>query len=384
MIRNPSFRIEWLLIMSMSLTSCASLDTATPASVTAPSAPPLPAILKEVQKILFYGDSLTDGSSYPDYVVNTLNRLYPESRFEVLNAAVAGNTAADLRKRLAADVLAQAPQLVIVCIGTNDAHGNRKLADFRADLDAMAGDLKKAGIRLLLVRPSPFGNAEKEKRLQDYLAVIDSVAAANGAPAADAHGLFLAWLKAGREPLGSDGIHHGKDGFEGMAQAILNALGLDKAPLDRAVKPWPGLLTDWETSEPAPRNGTYDPARATGWKPYNAAALSAGQPWWNSPFPLRGAWMPFADVNEKQVAYGRTSFLAPGAGAYELRVGGSPGPQIIWINGLKVWPGGAAHGYHPNADRLTVTLKAGRNEIVAVSNFMIFVGLYKIDAPAGR
>jgi lysophospholipase L1-like esterase len=332
-------------------------------------------LLKQAHNILFYGDSLTDGSSYPDYVVNTLNRLYPEARFDILNAAMAGNTAADLRKRLAADVLARSPDLVIVCIGTNDAHTKRPLDDFRADLDAIIADLKKAGIRVMLMRPSPFGDPEKEQRFQDYLAIISQAAAANGLPVADAHGLFLDWMKDGREPLGADGVHHGKDGFECMARSILMALGLGDTPMDMTIRPWPGLLTDWETSDPVPRNGSYDPAEATGWKPYDAAALSASQPWWNSPFPARGGWMPFADVNEKQVAYGRAFFNAPLAGDYELQVGGSPVPQLVWVNGVKVWESKGSHGYHPNADRLTVQLKAGRNEITVASNFMIFVGL---------
>ncbi|OPZ30375.1 MAG: GDSL-like Lipase/Acylhydrolase [Lentisphaerae bacterium ADurb.BinA184] len=349
--------------------------TAVGAAAAAVSAPPLPDLLKGVRRILFHGDSLTDGSSYPDYVVNTLNGLYPEARFELLNAAGAGDTAANLRQRLTADVLALKPDLVSLCIGTNDCHGRRKTEDYQADIEFLVGELRKAGSRVLLVRPSPFGDAEKEARFQDYLAVLDRVAAANGLPVADAHGLFQAWAKDGREPLGADGIHHGRDGFECMARAVLNGLGLAGVPLDMKIRPWPGLLTAWETADPVPAGTPLDPTAATGWKPYDVAALAARQPWWNSPFPLRGGWMPFDDVNPKQYAYGRTGFDAPTAGDYELQVGGSPNPQVVWVNGVKVWEGRRANGYHPNADRVTVTLRQGRNEIVGVSNFMLFVGV---------
>lgn len=366
------------------LTPFAPLATATAAaapstpSQPAPPAPPLPALLSGVRSILFYGDSLTDGSSYPDYVVNTLNRLYPEARLALFNAAGAGDTAANLRKRLEADVLAHKPGLVIVCIGTNDCNGKRKPDEYRADLEWIVAELRKAGSRVMLVRPSPFGDADKEARFPDYLAALDSVAASNALLVADAHGLFVEWMKAGREPLGADGIHHGKDGFECMARAVLTALGLKDEPMDTAIRPWPGLLLNWETSDPAPRNGQYDPASAAGWKPYDAAALAARQPWWNSPFPQRGAWMPFDDANPNQVAYGRTWFDAPRAGDYELQVGGSPAPQIVWINGARVWDGRRNNGYHPNVDRLPVTLKKGRNEIVVASNFMLFVGVRQV------
>jgi lysophospholipase L1-like esterase len=376
-------RKEWLLIMGMVLVGRLFGDTGqeTRATTTQDAArpflagSPVPETLKEVRTILFYGDSLTDGSSYPDYVVNTLNRLYPEAHFQVLNAAGAGDTAANLRKRLAADVLVHKPGLTIVCIGTNDAHGKRKPEDYRADLEALVAELKSAGSRIMLVRPSPFGDAQKETRFQDFLAVINQVAASNSLPVGDAHGLFLDWIKAGKEPLGPDGIHHGKDGFECMARAVLDGLGLAGVQMEMDVRPWPNLLTAWETSAPVSNKPPFDPAAAQGWQRYDAAALAARQPWWNSPFPRRGAWMPFDDASRTNAAFGRTHFDAPRAGDYELQVGGSPAPQIVWVNGVKVWEGRRSNGYHPNADRVTVTLKAGRNEIVAASSFMVFIGI---------
>jgi hypothetical protein len=227
----------------------------------------------------------------------------------------------------------------------------------------------------MLVRPSPFGDAQKETRFQDFLAVINQVAASNSLPVGDAHGLFLDWIKAGKEPLGPDGIHHGKDGFECMARAVLDGLGLAGVQMEMDVRPWPNLLTAWETSAPVSNKPPFDPAAAQGWQRYDAAALAARQPWWNSPFPRRGAWMPFDDASRTNAAFGRTHFDAPRAGDYELQVGGSPAPQIVWVNGVKVWEGRRSNGYHPNADRVTVTLKAGRNEIVAASSFMVFIGI---------
>ena len=161
-----------------------------------------------------------------------------------------------------------------------------------------------------------------------------------------------------------------------MARAVLDAFGLQGVEMDKTIRPWPGLLTAWEGSEPVPLDGTYDPAKATGWKPYDAAAHAAKQGWWNAPFPLRGGWMPFLDENSKEAAYGRTCFEAPEAGDYELRVGGSP-LQIVWVNGKKVWESKRIHGYHPDTDFVTVPMNKGRNEIVVINNFMIFIGVAK-------
>ncbi len=337
----------------------------------------LPPILKGVKRILFVGDSLTDGSSYPDYVVNTLNGLFPESGFEIHNAAVAGDTAANVRKRFQQDVVGRAPDLMLLCIGTNDCSGKRPVVDYEADVRFIVSETLKSKSKVMIVLPSPFGkiNAAKEKPFQDYLAVLRKVAADNGLPVADAHAEFKRGEKAGREMLGPDGIHHGRHGFEGMARAIMDAFGLKSAKLDLRVRLWPGLLTEWETSSPSPRDGQYSLAEATGWKPYDAKTLMARQPWWNSPFPARGGWMPFDDHNSKQVAYGCTHYDAGKAGRYEMQVGGSPSPQLVWLNGEQVWKSSRPHGYHPNADRFQVHMKKGRNEIVVVSNFMIFVGL---------
>ena len=336
-----------------------------------------PPILEGVKKILFYGDSLTDGSSYPDYVVNTLNRLFPDAGFVLMNSAMCGNTAADLLKRLKDDVLDRKPDLVSICIGTNDRWTNRDIAPYAADMEALATNLLSAGIKVMLIKPSPLGNPDQETKFQENLAVIQQVADRHKLLVADAHQVFLDGAKAGKEMLGADGVHHGKDGFEGMARAVLDALGFRGVEMDKVIKPWPGLLTSWESSDPVPLDGTYDLDEATGWKPYNGVALSKRQPWWNSPFSARGGFMPFDDVNPKQAAYGRTVYDAVEAGDCDLLIGGSPNPMVVWLNGKQVWRATKPHGYHPDGDRIAVRMEKGRNEIVGVSNFMLFVGVAK-------
>ena len=90
--------------------------------------------------------------------------------------------------------------------------------------------------------------------------------------------------------------------------------------------------------------------------------------------------MPFDGLPSKdQVAFGRSYFEAPAAGVWRMEVGGSPKPLIVWVNGQKVWSSSRLHGYHPNVDRFPVKLVAGKNEIIVVSRYMTFVGLYPIS-----
>ncbi len=339
----------------------------------------MPRILRGVKRILFYGDSLTDGSDYPDYVVNTLNRLYPKAGFEILNSAVCGDTAERLCQRLKADVLERRPDLVIICVGTNDCVGKRPVTKYKAELEYLVKNIRQARAKVILMTPSHLGQAEREKRFQNYLRAIREVAASRKLIVADAHAEFLKGEKAGREMLGADGVHHGKHGFEGMARAILDALGLKDVPVEKRIRPWPGLLTKWETSAPVPNKRPYSPAQATNWQAYDRQAAIKKQPWWDAPFAARGGWMPFALGKPKQpaIAYGRTYYHAKKAetgNRYELQIGGSR-PLVVWLNGKKVWTGGRPHGYHPDADRITVEMKPGRNEIIVVSNFMAFIGV---------
>lgn len=345
---------------------------------TGHTAPAPEGFLDGVKKILFYGDSLTDGSSYPDYVVNTLRKIHPEAEYEIFNAAIAGDTAANLRARLEADVLSLNPDLVIIGIGTNDALGKPDLYQYREDMTFIIRKIQAQNGKVFLILPSPFADEKREARLQEFLQVLRELAAEFQLPVADVHGLFLEWQKEGRQVLGPDGIHHGPDGFACKARAVVDALGFPDEPLETTIQAWPGLLLEWETSAPIPASTAEpDPSLATDWRPYDREALSESLPWSEAPFPARGAWMPFGGRSNDQIAFGRTFFDAPEDGVWRLEVGGSQKPLAVWINGTKVWESTRRHGYHPNADRFPVELKKGKNEIIVVSNYMTFLGLYQ-------
>lgn len=341
----------------------------------------MPDILVGVQKILFYGDSLTDGSDYPDYVVNTLDREFPEVKFELMNAAICGDMAADLCRRLKADVLARKPDLVCICICTNFRPTAGDLAAYAADMETLVTTLKAQGIKVLLIKPSPCGDQELEDIFQKTLAVIQQVADRHKLIVADAHNVFLDDIKAGKEMLGADGVHHGKDGFEGMARAVLDAFGLKGVVIEKAIHPWPYLLLEWETSAPVTNQEPYEPAKATGWKAFDRAAAVRQQPWSDAPFAARGGWMPFAieKAGKDMVAYGRTYYVAPRAGKAEMRLGGSSSPQVVWLNGKQVWKSADLHGYHPDHDRIEVDLQAGKNEIIVMTHYMAFVGIRMME-----
>ena len=92
-------------------------------------------IFKDLERIVFAGDSVTDmgsaqpvgeglfdnvGRSYVRVVENLLSAVYPEVRVRVTNSGISGNTSRDLLARFERDVLALSPDYVSICIGIND------------------------------------------------------------------------------------------------------------------------------------------------------------------------------------------------------------------------------------------------------------------------
>ena len=92
-------------------------------------------IFKDMQRIVFAGDSVTDmgsaqpvgeglfdnvGRSYVRVVENMLAAYYPEVRIRVTNSGISGNTSRDLLARFQRDVVDLKPDWVSICIGIND------------------------------------------------------------------------------------------------------------------------------------------------------------------------------------------------------------------------------------------------------------------------
>ncbi len=353
------------------LAACLTASAAEPTSRKA-----LPPGLEGVQRLLFVGDSLTDGSSYPDYVVNTINGACG-THIEPLNAGICGDTTAMVLARLKADVLDLKPDMVIVCIGINDMARGRTVDQFRTDLGTLVETLQAAKIRVALTLPSPLRSAGANKRLEAYFDVIQATATTNKLPLIDAHAEFVRQLASGKEMIGPDGAHHGKDGFAGMARAMLDGLGFKDVPVDLTIRPWPHALTKWEISSPiADAAKAIDPNAAGGWTAFDANAAAAAMPWNDAPFPQRGAVMPIIDgkLLKPSFVLGRGTYAAASASKAQLQLGGS-GPLVVWLNGKEVWRKENSHGYHPNADRVAVDLVAGENKVVVLTNYMAFVSI---------
>src|ERR1700678_1438103 len=103
--------------------------------------------------LVCFGDSLTagygtdPGQSFPDYLQINLDNL--DYHYRVVNEGISGNTTKDGVERLPT-ILALHPAIVVVEFGGNDGLRGLPIADTRANLDKIVGELKDSGAHVVL------------------------------------------------------------------------------------------------------------------------------------------------------------------------------------------------------------------------------------------
>ncbi len=139
-------------------------------------------------KILFQGDSITDGNRYKDkqtrwdknhqighsyafIVSGELSMLYP-MRFEFVNRGISGNRTDELIIRWDEDTIAENPDLLIVLVGTNDVncsvenfaydvYGERYYENYRKLLSRARKNNKN--LKIVIIEPFAFIEEQEHK-----------------------------------------------------------------------------------------------------------------------------------------------------------------------------------------------------------------------------
>lgn len=213
----------------------------------------VPAPLRDVHRILFLGDSITQGG---DYVTDVDCWLVSRGlHLEVISMGLGSETATDLTaaenkdhltrhgfgrpavgERLDRVLAATKPDLVVACYGMNDGDnlppdesGTRRFGEAVTHLRDAA--LKAGAKRVVLCTPPVFdaqaknGDPRHEENIIRYTEWLLAKKSA-GWDVVDIHGPMKAALDAGRarDPafkLAGDGVHPGREGHWLMAGSIL-------------------------------------------------------------------------------------------------------------------------------------------------------------------
>jgi lysophospholipase L1-like esterase len=204
--------------------------------------------LKDGDRVVFYGDSITQDGRYANIVENYVATRFPEWNVTFVNAGVGGDKvnggwAGAVDVRLERDVIAFKPTVVTIMLGMND--GGYKPFD-QAGFDAYSTGyrrivtrLKEAlpGVRLTLILTSPYDDVTRAPQfpegynavLKKYGAFVQELGKEQGALVVDLNTPLTTGIeKLIKIPMLArqivpDRVHPGGAGHRVMAGALLRA-----------------------------------------------------------------------------------------------------------------------------------------------------------------
>jgi isoamyl acetate esterase len=198
--------------------------------------------LKKGDKIIFFGDSLTElagreepkkhvTKGYVRIVRDALQEKHKDKEIEVDWVATGGHTVPDLLKRVDKDVIAKKPTIVVIQIGCNDARRIPK-DTFKKGLEELIDKLQKEKIQVIQctltsVGEKHDGTNKDDPKLEEFAAVARDVAKAKNVPINDLRKAFVEYWKKNNpdnKPSGLltyDGNHFNDAGHQFVAEQML-------------------------------------------------------------------------------------------------------------------------------------------------------------------
>jgi lysophospholipase L1-like esterase len=225
-----------------------------PLTVSA-DAPAVPALFAKDARVLFQGDSITDGnrgrSADPNHILGhgyafiiaaKHGAAFPALQLDFMNRGVSGNTVLDLDKRWQKDTLDLNPDVLSVLIGVNDQGRGIPLDQYEQIYEKLLADAKAANPNLKFVLCEPFG-LPVGKRAENWESWADGLRQRQAVVAklAKKHGAALVYFQRAfdeavkRAPAAYwiwDGVHPTYSGHQIMAdewERAVSAFWADKA-----------------------------------------------------------------------------------------------------------------------------------------------------------
>lgn len=323
-------RLALALIATLGLATGSFAQAPQPAA--RPSAKPAGLGLKDGDRIIFIGDSITHQCQYTQYVEDFFYTRYPKLRLHFRNAGVSGDRAADALNRFDDDIASFKPTIATVLLGMNDGaytdFNPEIFKTYAQDMTKLLDKLDALKVRVFLMSPTMFDHQAfeqmvakdpargKNKKPDNYNAVLayfgkwgQEQARKRGYGFIDLFGPLNKLTTEGRvkDPnftLIADAIHPAGDGQFVMAYSIIEAFG--------------------ETGSVWSIMGT--PA-AAGWKvnasPGSAVTATSGEPGKTLTFTLQPKCLPWAVLEEAKL------------GATLTAAGHRKSGEVLTVNGLQ-------------------------------------------------
>ncbi len=201
--------------------------------------------LQKKQRIVFFGDSITEAGVKPTGFITKLGAILQQkgisNNYELLGAGIGGNKVYDLYLRMDDDVLAKNPDVVVIWVGVNDVWHKRSFGTgtdpdkFEKFYNAIIKKLQAKNIKVLICTPAAIGEKtdfsnELDGDLNKYSSIIRNIAKNNNCQLIDLRKLTLDYNLAHNPDnkesgiLTSDRVHLNETGNATVADAMYNAL----------------------------------------------------------------------------------------------------------------------------------------------------------------
>ncbi|RYG36722.1 GDSL family lipase [bacterium] len=234
-------------LFSLALASVLAASAA--AQLNSDYTPTGPFALKDGDRVVFYGDSITEQRLYSAFTEAFVLTRFPKLKVSFVHSGVGGDRVTggwmgDIATRLTKDVVAYKPTVVTIMLGMNDASYrpfDQGLFDtYRTGYESIVGNLKSRlpGVRFTLIRPSPYDDVTRPLSfdggynavLLRYSDAVSAIAAKNGATVADLNAPVVQMLEKANatnpenaQKIIPDRVHPGAQGHLIMAEGLLKA-----------------------------------------------------------------------------------------------------------------------------------------------------------------
>ena len=200
---------------------------------------------RQKQRVIFFGDSITQAAVKPGGYISVLQDLLKskglQDQYELIGAGISGNKVTDLYLRLEEDVLAKNPNTVIIYIGVNDVWHKRGAGTgtdapkFEKFYSTIIEKLKAKNIKVILCTPAAIGEKtdnsnEQDGDLNHYSNIIRQLAARHQLVLVDLRKAFMDYNlinnKENKESgiLTTDRVHLNAKGNHFVAEEMLKGL----------------------------------------------------------------------------------------------------------------------------------------------------------------
>lgn len=180
--------------------------------------------------IVCFGDSITAGYAvrrgFPSFWLESLRQRFPDSKIEMINSGISGDTSQDGLGRLDWAVLSYEPDLVTINFGINDCVLGLSLEEFEMNLVEMVRRIRAGpDSEILLLSSQPLESPPYDQRVLDYYQTVERVAKEMNVGFVDVYG---AWMKRVRVGMPLDSLilpgldHPNEAGYRIIAEELMS------------------------------------------------------------------------------------------------------------------------------------------------------------------